>query len=165
MCNANSIMGPNLAGCHQIRKRLDEQTFDGALQWPGTISEVDTLNEQELPGAVCYIYGKGLIGQSGLDAPLYEFELDINDSVQLLIAQSFEDHDSVEAIEKLRREDRGGLLAAEFRDAIDECNPSQGPSCIPHRIRAARSWRTSIDSGVRWICVSVLTLAMTHGAG
>jgi hypothetical protein len=30
MCDANSIMALDLAGCHQIRKRLDEQTFDGA---------------------------------------------------------------------------------------------------------------------------------------
>ena len=65
MCNANSIIAMNMAGCHQIRKRLDEQTFDGALQWSSAISEVDTLSEQELPGTVCHIYEKRLIGQSG----------------------------------------------------------------------------------------------------
>ena len=46
----------NLAACHQIRKRLDEQAFDGALQRPGAISEVDTLGEQELPGTMRHIY-------------------------------------------------------------------------------------------------------------
>jgi hypothetical protein len=46
MYDANSIMALNLASRHQIRKRLDQQTFDGALQWPGAISDVDTLSEQ-----------------------------------------------------------------------------------------------------------------------
>ena len=31
MCDANSIMVLNLAACHQIRERMDEQSFDGAL--------------------------------------------------------------------------------------------------------------------------------------
>ena len=81
MRDENSIRALNLAGCHQIRKRLDEQTFDGALQRAGAIPEVDTLSEQELPGTVRHIYEKRLIGHSGLDSLLYEFELYINDSV------------------------------------------------------------------------------------
>ena len=58
MCHANPIMVLNLAGCHQIRKRLDEQTFNGALQWPGAISEIDAFGEQELPGTARHIYKK-----------------------------------------------------------------------------------------------------------
>jgi hypothetical protein len=86
MCDANSIMALDLAGCHQIRKRLDEQTFDGALQRAGAIPEVDTLGEQELPGTVRHIHKKRLTGRSGLDALLHELELNINNSVQFFIA-------------------------------------------------------------------------------
>jgi hypothetical protein len=86
MCDANPIMGMNLPGYHQIRKRLDEQTFDGPLQRAGAISQVDALGEQELPGTARYIYKKWLAGGSGLDALLHEFELNINNSVQFLIA-------------------------------------------------------------------------------
>jgi hypothetical protein len=31
MCDANAIMALNLAACHQIRERMDEQPFDGAF--------------------------------------------------------------------------------------------------------------------------------------
>ena len=31
MCDANPIMVLNLAACHQIRERKDEQSFDSAL--------------------------------------------------------------------------------------------------------------------------------------
>jgi len=44
MCDVNSILALNLAACHQIRERLDKQTFDGALQVAGAISEVDALS-------------------------------------------------------------------------------------------------------------------------
>ena len=81
MCDANPIMVLNLAACHQIRKRLDEQTFDGALQRAGAVPEVYTLGEQELPGTVRHIYKKRLTGASHLDALLHAIELDINDSV------------------------------------------------------------------------------------
>ena len=81
MCDANPIMVLNLAACHQIRKRMDEQSFDSALQRAGAISEVDALGQQELPGTIRHIYKKRLTGASGLDALLHEFELDINDSV------------------------------------------------------------------------------------
>ena len=70
MCDVNSIIGLNLAGCHQIRKRLDEQTFDGALQRAGAVPEVYTLGEQELPGTVRHIYKKRLTFRNGLDALL-----------------------------------------------------------------------------------------------
>lgn len=59
---------------------MDQQTFDGALQGPGTISEIDALRQQELSGTTRHIDKKWLTGGSG-DALLHEFELDINDSV------------------------------------------------------------------------------------
>jgi hypothetical protein len=80
MCDANPIMVLNLAACHQIRERMDEQSFDSAFQGAGTISEVDALGQEELPGTTRYIYKKRLTGGSGLDAPSHAFELDINDS-------------------------------------------------------------------------------------
>ena len=81
MCDAKPIMVLNLAGCHQIRERMDEQSFDGALQWPCAISNVDALGQEELPGTTRHIYKKRLAGASPLDALLHAFELDINDSV------------------------------------------------------------------------------------
>ena len=81
MRDANSIMTLNLAGCHQIGKWMDEQSFDGALQWPGAISDVDALGQEELPGTTRHIYKKRLAGASRLDALLHAFELDFNDSV------------------------------------------------------------------------------------
>ena len=81
MCDANPIMVLNLAACHQIRERMDEQSFDGTLQWPGAISEIDALGQQELPGTAGHIYKKWLTGGSGLDALLHELKLDINDFV------------------------------------------------------------------------------------
>ena len=81
MCDANSIMALNLAGCYQIRKRMDDQTFDGALERAGAISEVDALDQEELPGTTCHIYKKRLTGASRLDALLHAFELDITESV------------------------------------------------------------------------------------
>ena len=80
MRDANSIMTLNLAGGHQIRKRMDEQSFDSALQGAGAISDVDALDQEELPGTTCHIYEKRLIGQGGQDALLHALELDINDS-------------------------------------------------------------------------------------
>ena len=71
----------NLSACHQIRERMDEQSFDSALQGASAIPEVDALSEQELPGAVRHIHEKRLIGYGGLDALLHAFDLDINDSV------------------------------------------------------------------------------------
>ena len=55
MSDANPILVLNLAACHQIRKRMDDQTFDGALERAGAISEIDTLREQELPGTVRHV--------------------------------------------------------------------------------------------------------------
>ena len=81
MCNANSIMVLNLAACHQIGERMDEQSFDGALQGAGAIPEVDALGQEELPGTTRHIYKKRFTGASRLDALLHAFELDINDSV------------------------------------------------------------------------------------
>ena len=104
MCDANPIMVLNLAACHQIRERMDDQTFDGALERAGAISEIDTLSEQELPGTVGHIYKKRLTLASRLDALLHAFELDINDFVEFLTAQSPEHHDFVQTIKKLRRE-------------------------------------------------------------
>src|SRR5260370_26426675 len=75
MCDANSIMVLNLAACHQIRERLNEQTFDGPLQRAGAISEIDALGQQELPGAGRHIYKEWLTGGSSLDALLHEVEL------------------------------------------------------------------------------------------
>ena len=81
MCDANPIMVLNLAACHQIRERMDEQSLDGALQWSGAISEVDALRQQELSSTIRHIDKKWLTGGSGLDALLHAFELDINDFV------------------------------------------------------------------------------------
>jgi len=81
MCDANPVMLLNLAACHQIRERMDEQSFDGALEGTGAISDVDALSQEEPPGATCHIYQKRLAGASRLDALLHAFELDINDSV------------------------------------------------------------------------------------
>ena len=81
MCDANPIMVLNLAACHQIRERMDDQTFDGALERAGAISDVDALGQEELPGTTRHIYKKRLAGASRLDTLLHAFELDINDSV------------------------------------------------------------------------------------
>ena len=81
MCDANPIMLPNLAACHQIRERMDEQSFDSALQGASAIPEVDALGQEELPGTTGHIYKKGLTGASHLDALLHAIELDINDSL------------------------------------------------------------------------------------
>src|SRR6266853_1616601 len=121
MRDANSIMALNLAACHQIRKRMDDQPFDGALERAGAISEIDTLSEQELPGTVHHIYKKWLTGASRLDALLHAFELDINDSVQFVIAQSPEHDDFVQTIEKLRRELTARCLYAGARQFSCQC--------------------------------------------
>src|SRR5713101_6815317 len=63
---------------------MDEQTFDGALQGAGAISEVDALDQEELPGTTCHIYKKRLTGACRLDALLHAFELDINEMGYLL---------------------------------------------------------------------------------
>ena len=68
MRDANPIVLLNLAAGHQIRERMDEESFDSALQRAGAIPEVDALSRQELPGTACHIYEKRLSGDSRLNA-------------------------------------------------------------------------------------------------
>src|SRR5579883_3008393 len=104
MRDANPIVLLNLAACHQIRERMDEESFDSALQWAGAIPEVDALSQEELPGTACHINEKRLTGTSRLNALLHAFEFDINDPVQFLIAQRPEHDNFVQTVEKLRCE-------------------------------------------------------------
>ena len=83
-----AIITANLACRHQIGHRVYEQALDGALQWARAISEIGTLPERELSGAVRNIYLEGLACRSGLDAFLHQSHLNIDDPVQLLLAES-----------------------------------------------------------------------------
>ena len=116
MCDVNPIMVLNLAACHQIRERMNQQSFDSALEGAGAISEIDALGQEELPGTTRHIYEKRLTGASHLDALLNAFEIDINDSVWFLIAESPEHDDFVQTIEKLRRELAARCLYARARN-------------------------------------------------
>ena len=100
--HVNEITAPDLPGCDQIRKRLNEQTLDGALQMTSSVSEVRTLCQQELSSAVGNSDGEWL--PRSVDAFLNHIEFDVDDPVQFIAPKRFEDHDLVQTVYKLRRE-------------------------------------------------------------
>lgn len=100
--HANGITAPDLSGRDQIREWLNEQALDGALQMTSSVSEIRTVCQQVLSGAVRNRNGERFARR--VDAFLNHSELDVNYPVQFIAPERFEDHDLVQTVHKLRRE-------------------------------------------------------------
>ena len=104
VAHADAIAASDLARGHQIRKRLNEQALDGALQMTCSIPGIGALRQQKLPGALSDADLKDLSA-----AAVWMRSCSISRSVSMILRSSswprgLKNHDLVQTVNKLRGE-------------------------------------------------------------
>src|SRR6202140_4736606 len=93
---------------------------------PRAIPEIDALLQQKRPGAIGDIKQERFTFGSRLETLLHHLTLNINNPAQFLGAQRFEDYDSVQTVDELRRELSTSCRDAGARDPGTEFHTATG---------------------------------------
>src|SRR5208282_5270282 len=94
------VPGQNCTFENAHRQRVLNQALNGAAEWPGTISGIEALLEQQLHRRSCELQGDFALYKKLLDV----LEQQIDDACQLFFAQRIEDNNLIDTIDEFRTE-------------------------------------------------------------
>src|SRR5688572_22354950 len=102
--DANPVACSDLIRCDQVRQRLYQQSFDSALQVPGTILHVDSFAEQKSLARLGDMKDKRTIRGRIKNALLNHIEFDIENPAQFGLAERAKHNNFVQPVNEFRCE-------------------------------------------------------------